>query len=163
MDIDSFFGLPAHPLLVHIPIVLTPIALLGVVATIVRPGLSRHVEYAVASLLGLCAATAQLAAMSGRKLQQRLDPSKLIQRHRHLAEAARTWLLVFFALYLIYLAVRRRSRNRQASARAPVAVLILACMVVVAGLLTNVWIVRTGHAGAKAVWGGTPGAARVAP
>ena len=43
---DTFFGLPAHPLLVHIPVVLVPLALVGVIVMVSRPSWWGRYEWA---------------------------------------------------------------------------------------------------------------------
>ena len=36
-EIDKLFGIPAHPLIVHIPVVLVPLAAVGAVLALVVP------------------------------------------------------------------------------------------------------------------------------
>jgi hypothetical protein len=44
---DTLFGLPAHPLLVHMPIVLIPLAAIGVVVMLIKPAWHQRYRWVV--------------------------------------------------------------------------------------------------------------------
>lgn len=37
MELNNLFGLPAHPLLVHLPVVMVPLAAIGALVLAIRP------------------------------------------------------------------------------------------------------------------------------
>jgi hypothetical protein len=172
MKIDTLFGVPAHPLLVHIPVVFTPLAALGLLVIVVRPGWRRTYGWLVVAAAALAAIGAQLAESSGERLQHRIDVNAAVRRHVDLARTARPLVFVFFVLALAYVALPwwldRRSRAavvargvdgppvpRPAPAWArPTVAALAAASLVFAGLATT-WIIRAGHEGAKATWQGT--------
>jgi uncharacterized membrane protein len=47
---DTLFGLPAHPLLVHIPIVLLPLAAIGVIVMLIKPAWHRRYRWIVLAM-----------------------------------------------------------------------------------------------------------------
>lgn len=161
-------GLPLHPLIVHVPVVLVPLSLIGVVAALIRPAWKRWLLPLVTGALGASVIAIQLAVGSGRELRGTLGESKLIERHEDLALQARPLVLVFFLLVAAALYLDRRgdrapdgAENAQAStgatsmqARLATAALPLA---LVAGVVATAWVVRTGEAGSKATWEGEIG------
>ena len=52
MDIETIFGLPAHPLLVHIPVVLIPLCAAGAVWIVVWPSWRPRIGWIVVALSG---------------------------------------------------------------------------------------------------------------
>ena len=70
--LDSFLGLPAHPLIVHAPVVLVPLASLGLLDLLLRP--AWRPRYAGLLLVGLVAAAlgAIAAAVSGNAFAERV-------------------------------------------------------------------------------------------
>jgi uncharacterized membrane protein len=158
---SEIFGLPAHPMLVHLPVVFTPLALIGLLIAMIRPSLQRTLEPIAIVMVALSAIAAQLAVSSGESLQERLDPSKLIKHHAQLGETTRTLIWVFFAVVVIKaIATRLARRPKPDHPDSPLAStpmrIAMAATVVLVGVAANVWVLRTGHSGAKAVWLGTP-------
>lgn len=162
MEINKLFGLPAHPLLVHIPVVLVPLAALGALLLVVRPQLMPRLGVAVAVMAGLGLVGVQLAMGSGEQLEEASRNEQEISNHAHLADQTRP-VVFLFALAVIALVVLRLRKPKPAALSAGAAAaprrkvptwLAPALSVVVA--LTAVgsiaMIARTGHTGAKAVW-----------
>jgi hypothetical protein len=168
MEIDNLFGLPAHPLLVHAPIVLVPLCLLGAVLMAVKQEWRSRFGVPTALLAVAAAVSVQLAEGSGEALEERVRETNLVERHAELAELAAPFVFLF-ALALVavvgwdLLERRRASRSTPESAgasgwRATVSRLVPAAMVVTVllGGVATYQIVQTGHSGAKAVWDNTP-------
>ena len=61
---DSISGLPAHPLLVHLPVVAIPLAAIGAVLLALRPGWRRAYGPVVVGLAALGAVGGVLAALT---------------------------------------------------------------------------------------------------
>jgi hypothetical protein len=73
MEIDQILGLPAHPLLVHIPVVLVPLATIGAVLVAVKVSWRRSLAVVVAVLAIGGAVGVFLATQSGEALEERVE------------------------------------------------------------------------------------------
>jgi hypothetical protein len=160
MEITSLFGLPAHPLLVHIPVVLLPLAALGAVL-MCWPSWRARIGWITVLLAGVSLFFVQLAMGSGEQLQEHVRESSLVTSHADLADQLRPFAALFFFAVLGVM-VWDRYRARQApetpSGDRPspggfdrVLAALLAGTVVL-GAVSTVWVVRVGHSGAKATW-----------
>lgn len=149
MEIDKVLGLPAHPLLVHAPLVLIPLVLVGALALLVRPAWRERGAAPLAAFAVVVAGLAVLAAGSGEPFEHRVQETALVERHAELGEQLRTIALAVAALAVAWAAALRfRARWRWA----PRLLAPLLALVVLTASLATVWDVRTGHAGAKAAW-----------
>jgi hypothetical protein len=175
MEIDKLFDVPAHPLFVHVPVVFTPLAALGLLLVVIRPSWRVRFGWLVVAFAAVAAIGAQLAAGSGKKLEKRIDKNDAIQRHIDLSGTARPLVFVFFGLALLYVALPwwldRQGRTtavaepadggiavrvrEQAPAWSRPVIAVLAVLSVVSAGLATTWIIRAGHQGSKAVWQST--------
>lgn len=160
MELESLFGLPAHPFLVHMPVVLIPLTALIAVVAVLLPRHRRPLSLVVAVLAVVSAGGAILAAGSGEALEESLDErNPLVHQHAELGEGTRLFA-VLFAIAAIGFAIHHwpdrlklgpdSGLGRLVRAKQVFAI-TAAAMILTAGLAT-VWTVRTGHSGAKAVW-----------
>jgi hypothetical protein len=91
--VDTLFGLPLHPLVVHATVVLVPAAAL----TVILAGLWRRARSRLAwpafvvsvVATGLVAA----AALSGQPFARSLPPSELVAHHAQMAKLLVLWVL----------------------------------------------------------------------
>lgn len=160
MEISKLFGLPAHPLFVHLPVVLVPLAALGAVLIAVRPAWRRRFGALVAIAAGVGLAGIQLAVGSGEELEERVKESAALERHEDLAGITRLSVLVFFVAVTAFVVYDRRRRQHAipagpgtpaATPRSPV-LLALAAITVATSLLATTAVIQSGHTGAKATW-----------
>ena len=160
---EELGGLVAHPLVIHVPVVLIPLAAIGVIALAVRPRLHRSFGVLVASLAGIGFVGAVLASRTGEALEERFEEggqtmSATLEHHAELGESAPIVAGLFFVAVLVWvLFTRWRARAGEervaAVARKPAAVAgVLLALSVLAGIAASVTIVRTGHSGAESVW-----------
>ena len=158
---NEVFGLPAHPLLVHIPVVLLPLAALGVVLCLVVPRWRSSLIYPTAVIGIVGAVGAILASQAGEWLQERVPESQLVSDHQQLGEMARN-LSILFAGALFLWALRelivvqgRFSDTFLKGVFEPkwVGAVLTVGVVAMAGL-TTAWVIQAGHSGAKAAWKG---------
>lgn len=63
MEISKLFGLPAHPLVVHVPVVLIPLVVVGLVVLVVKPGLRRTLGWFVLGTSALTLVFIQLSCI----------------------------------------------------------------------------------------------------
>lgn len=143
VQIHRAFGLPAHPLLIHAPVVFIPILGLAVIATAFLPErLERHAALLAAFAVVTNAATL-LAAGAGeafRADRRALGPSETLNQHAEAGDFLR-WLMVILTALLVGALFTRARRF----------VLAVAAVTAVAAVF---WVIRAGHLGAKLAWGG---------
>lgn len=171
---DKLFGLPAHPFLVHIPIVLLPLAALGTVAIAARRSWYRAYRWIVLAIAAAGTLGAVLAASAGEELEGRITAIEGPQaaagweHHAQLGEMARNAALVYLLLLAAFVVVpallRRRAgagaadgsdgvRQRSEEPRSPRWLgPVLACLAVIGAAGSVVTIVQAGHTGSKSVW-----------
>lgn len=82
---DLIDGTPAHPLFVHLPVVLIPVALIGAVLMLARPQW-RRASWVVVALAGLGFLGAILAEESGESLERRVQESEAVEEHAEQGE-----------------------------------------------------------------------------
>lgn len=162
LEFDKFFGLPAHPLLVHVPIVILPLCAAGTVA-MAWPGWRRRIGWIVVALTGIAVVAVQLAISSGEALQEAAEartPERLLEHHRDVAEQVRPFTVLFFfavAGLMVWDWYARRQATREATAESAVAKrsvrLALVGLSALLALASTIGIVRAGHTGADATWG----------
>ncbi len=111
MPVDILFGLPAHPFLVHVPIVMLPLAAIGVVVMAIRPRWHRRYRWVVLTVAGIGTAGAVLAASAGERLANRLvaaagaPAARMWRDHAELGDTARNASLVFFMVVAAFVFV----------------------------------------------------------
>lgn len=160
MEFSELFGLPAHPLLVHVPVVLIPLAAVGAVLIAVRPAWRARFGALVVAAAGIGLAGIQLAAGSGEELEERVQESKALERHEDLAGITRLSVLVFFLVLTAFVVYDRRRTRRAlvagpgtpAASRPSRVLLGLAALTVATSVLATTAVVRSGHTGAEATW-----------
>lgn len=167
--IDTLGGLPAHPAIVHIPVVMVPVAFV-LAALAVRPGFRAWaLPSAVASsFVGLVGAL--LAGGTGESLQHSVDRTQLVRDHVQAADRVNMFLVPFTVLVVVALVVHwarqgtipfaaRLTRVTDAivprvtrwSARTVTALIAVTALI---GGLASWAVYDAGHSGAKSVWNG---------
>ena len=159
---DTFFGIPAHPLLVHIPAVLLPFAAIGVVVMALKPAWHHRYRWVVLALGFAGALGTVLAAEAGESLQERIVAKEGVEAargwsdHAEAGETARLFGIIFFIVLAAFVLVpwyleRRRSQNRPLTLPKFVTP-ALVVLVLAASAGTVVTVIQAGHSGAKSVW-----------
>jgi hypothetical protein len=159
-------GLPAHPLIIHVPVVLIPLSILGALACVVRP--TWFGRYGI--LLCLCSIVAMssifLAMQAGAALRGALNlqgqAAHLISEHSQAATILAFVFVLFTAVLILTFSATRIAGDmgptglaivdRTLSARSTL--LALRVLLVVLALAAAFWVFRVGDLGAKAVWQG---------
>ncbi|MGB8858833.1 MAG: DUF2231 domain-containing protein, partial [Ilumatobacteraceae bacterium] len=113
---NTFDGIPAHPLLVHIPVVLVPLAMVGVVLMAIRGKWLRTFGLFVAGLAGVGFLGALLAANSGEALEDTRRSagetiSATLSDHGEMGDTAQVLIGIFFALALVWVLFSRWQRR----------------------------------------------------
>jgi hypothetical protein len=158
LALTSLFGLPAHPFLVHIPVVLIPLGALGAVLML-WPRLRSMIGWWVCGLLVVAGVVTQLAISSGQDLEEYVRESALVREHTRIGENIRPWLLLMFLALVGVMLVDRALRRRaaQPGTRDPLAILgiALSALSIMFAAVSVYWVYRIGHSGSKAVWHST--------
>lgn len=147
-------GLPAHPLWLHVVVVLVPLTALLEIVCGVWPAARRGqlVWLTLVLAVGTMILT-PITVNAGEWLYDlRTKPSPILREH-----AERGSTMVYFAAALLAVAIglvvlrliERRPERRRTVTRVVVALIVLAV-----GISSTIQVYRTGDAGAQSVWGG---------
>jgi hypothetical protein len=159
-------GLPAHALLVHVVVVLVPLAAVMVVCAAVWPAARRRLGVATPVVAFVALVSVPLATHAGEWLESRVPSTPLVRRHVELGDSLLPWAAVLFLAAAAFWLLQRRvaasadgqvdGRHSPAAGRPVPGALIVAVAVisVVAAVGSVVQVVRIGDSGAKAVWTG---------
>ncbi|MEU7923818.1 DUF2231 domain-containing protein [Micromonospora sp. NPDC049801] len=154
---DTVNGLPLHPLVVHVVVVLLPLAAIGVAALAVKPSWRGRYGTLVVVIAALATLAVPLASSSGEDLEHRVgDPGVHAQLGDTLIWFAIPLLVAAVALVWLHRRTSRPAENRTGTAGKVTVVVAALAVVVAAANLVQVY--RVGDSGAKAVWGNTPAA-----
>lgn len=164
---DKIFGLPAHPLLVHIPVVLVPLALVGALLIAFSARLRSRLGWTVAVIAVLGGLGAMLAAGAGESLEDRVNETRALEDHEELGEVARLMGILFAVVVVAFVAgewwLRRRAAraaSTDSTTESPTpparwmrwAVPAAAVVMLGVGGGATYAMVDAGHSGAKATW-----------
>lgn len=154
--LDTFNGLPAHPLIVHGAIGLVLVAALGGLLSLV-PRWRTWMLPASAAVSVLAALSTIFATESGESLEHRVARSDLIEQHAEWGERTRTAAVVLAVLLVAWWAVERAMRRASAvPGRLRMGSLALGAATAVVAVIAAGALMVTGDQGAKAVWQNTP-------
>ncbi|MCB1000001.1 MAG: DUF2231 domain-containing protein [Ilumatobacteraceae bacterium] len=148
---DTISGIPAHPLFVHVPVVLLPLGALLAIALLVKQAWFERYQWVLLGIVGAGAIGAVLAAASGEELEEAGERSAGIHDHAEAGEMARNLGLVFLLVVIAWIVVPKLLRRRAAASPRwfrPV----IAALVVLAGVGSFATVVQAGHSGAEQVW-----------
>ncbi len=160
--LDRIFGLPTHILVVHAVVVLVPLCTIGAVLMLFSPTWRERLRWTEIALLTVATGSAFVAKQSGEQLKDHLgaftNPS--LERHVSLGDKAPWVVLVFWALTVAWLLLDAR-RDPPDPPVSPRALTVLGVLAVVAAVGATTWIVLTGDAGSRSVWGNIASGSRV--
>ncbi len=146
--LSSIAGLPLHPLVVHLAVIVLPLAALSLVALVIWPRLARR--YASLTVAGLAVGTlaAFVAKESGEELAQQVgEPAQHAAYGDVLPLLATVLLLLALGWYFL------QRRDAKTSARRSTTTLAVGILASLAAVATLGLTVLVGHSGAVAVWG----------
>lgn len=177
----TILKLPLHPLVVHAPIILVALLVLGGVVYVLLPPLRQRIGWAVAALVLVSPATVFATIVTGRQLadyNERDGWSEAVSQHHDYAFWLLWTLVALVPVWLLLAALdrgRRAAQARGAEAPAPatdedgetpagssdpaaggrrVVMFIVGLVALALLLLAAWWLFKTGHACAEITWGG---------
>jgi hypothetical protein len=144
-------GVPLHPLVVHAAVVFGPLAAVSAIAYAVWGSRRDQLRWVTLVLVVIAFLSIWAAFFSGNNFYAsdrfanfRGDAKDKIEHHKSLAGTLR-WITTGFFVVTV-LAVWQHAKEGGVR-------YALGALVVLGAVLTLVWVVLTGDAGAKAVWG----------
>lgn len=157
---DEFFGVPTHPLAVHAPVVLIPFATIAAIVFVVRADWRARTSLVMTGLVFVMVAALFVAKESGEAAKEAQNVFGNIDAHEDLANTTFIMGLVWFVLTAgvgLRDWTQRRAGIQSLSAGSAVVgrdqvAFALSVLAAVAAVLTTIWLVRTGHAGAESRW-----------
>jgi hypothetical protein len=160
-----YSGLPAHPLFLHVPVILIPVAGIGALVLAAWPRLfARHgVWIGFVAVVALGATNLTIGAGEQLRNDLNLQGPGVIAQHASAADTLRILMIAFTAFLLIAVAAFRTPGPRvtgvgpidgaltaiRSSAALGAALRLLVAVLAVASLY---YVFHTGDLGAKAVW-----------
>jgi hypothetical protein len=147
VEIHMAFGLPAHPLLLHVPVVFVPILGLATLAIAANNRLFERYLLPVAAFSVVTMAVTILAAGAGEAFledRERRIPEAMESTLQNHADAGDTLRLTMVVLTLVLVAALFSKR--------PGAQIALRVLAVLFALVAIFFVVRTGHLGSELVW-----------
>lgn len=149
-------GLPLHPLIVHLVVVLTPLTALALVLSVFWPAARRRLGIVtpLAALFVLILVPITVAA--GESLKEVVGPLSAVERHETWGRMLLPWAIALFVVAAAQWAWYRFGRpgvveERRSLAR--VTEVVLGVLGIGVSIGTIVMIVLIGDSGARAVWG----------
>ncbi len=151
MNVDTLFGLPAHPLIVHAAVVLLPIAAIALIVVAAIPRARKPYAPIVLGLALVATIAVGLAQQSGESLEGDVKETELVEEHTEQGETVLPWAIAVTVMSAL-VAAEPYVRNRfdKPSPRVVTAVLVGASLIV--GLGATYTVIDVGHSGAKSVW-----------
>jgi uncharacterized membrane protein len=171
---NVYGGLPAHPLFVHVPVILIPTAVIAAIVFMARPEwLGRYgIALCLVAIVAMSSVflTMQAGAALRGELHLRGEAATLISEHSQAAHILAIVFTAFTAVLIATFAAYRISGGMRTGlgivdrALAPRSTfnalrILLVLLAIGAGFMTF----RTGDLGAKAVWAGRVGPAQGGP
>lgn len=164
---DEFFGVPTHPLAVHAPVVLVPLLTIAAVVLVARSSWRRKVSWLMPTIVFVMAALLWVATESGEAVVASSNVFGDITEHKKLGERTFQLSVVWFVIALVSTVIDRASSGPDggddlamagdqpiaAAPKVPAAAATgIAALAALVAVLTTVWLIRTGHAGAESRW-----------
>jgi hypothetical protein len=156
-------GLPAHPLFVHVPVVLVPLTTIAGIACMAKPEWLRRYGIALSVVSIVTMSSVFLSLQAGDALRGTLDlrgeAANLISEHSEASHVLAIAYTLFTAALIVSFASLRISGGRPTGftlvdrlLSPPAVFAVLRASVVILALVAAFFTYRTGDLGAKAVW-----------
>lgn len=149
-------GLPLHPLIVHLAVVLLPLSALGAIAIAVRPAWSKRFGVLVVAGSAAGAVAAVISKNSGEDLAQQVGVTSEHLDYGNLMPLIAGGFLALVTVFWLF------DRGVPGNRGRPLWLKMLAAVVALAAIVVIGWTALTGHSGAEAVWGSVGSSAAAA-
>ncbi len=151
---DLIGGLPVHPLVVHVAVIVLPAAALALIVVMLLPRVHGMVRWGVVAALAVGALSAWVAAESGEVLSERVgEPSVHVAAGEIVPLIAGMLLAIGTAWAVVDLFDARRRATGAPRPRAMFAVKVVVTVLAVAWAGYTIYAtIVAGHSGAVATW-----------
>ena len=151
---ESIFDLPTHTLVVHAPVVLEPLLAALTLIVLTRQAWRERFGWWLVGGVVVVAISLFVAMRSGGAFDDLLGGLVDVSKHESLAETTRNLVLLWLAALVALVVVEPRLPQHSGSVAVRFVVPLLVVSVVALAVLTTIWLVRTGHEGARVTWSG---------
>lgn len=140
-------GIPAHPLLVHLVVVLLPLTAVAAIVASFWPAAQRKLTFLIPLGAVVGAVAVPITVRAGNDLATKLGNPAFLNDHREFGEKVLPFAIALAVTTLAQWAHLRRPDP------AGMPRIVLALLVTASAVGTAVIVVLTGDSGAQAVWG----------
>ncbi|MBW0291220.1 hypothetical protein ATN37_02310 [Rhodococcus sp. MH15] len=161
MGLTTIGGLPAHPLLVHLVVVLVPISALLLVLAVCWPAARIRLGLAPAAIALITLIAVPITTDAGEWLEHQIPEDPLVQAHAELGDQMLFWSIGVFVLAAAWWVLHSTRfatwrADRPDTSASPklwrIVVITIAALSVLVAAGSIVQVYRIGESGAKAVW-----------
>ncbi len=170
---EDVFGLPTHIVLLHVVVVLLPIAAVATIAVVASPWFRHRYGLVVVAATFVITLFVPLTSQAGEALAERLPDAPEIQTHADVGKQLVIWAAVFgagLAAVVLLDVIRRATAPDLTGAEtwavawlpsqlrsstpgwADAAFRAFQVLAILASIGVLVMVIRAGHTGAEAVW-----------
>lgn len=149
-------GLPLHPLIVHVIVVLVPLTALAIILGTLWPAARRRLGIVTPLAALVLVILVPITVAAGQSLEAAIDPGPGVLQHASLGGMLLPWVIAMFAASAAQWAWYRWGVPRATAehARRTSAITIgIGVVAIVAAVGAVVMVVLIGESGARAVWG----------
>ena len=146
-------GLPLHPLIIHAVVVLVPLAALGGIAiSVLTWARKRYGSLVVVGAFGAAIST-YVAQIAGQDFyNSKPQRTAALEFHASIGGQLLLWVILLFVGTVVVMLAQRLIDQEKPRGR--IALIAGAVVTVAMAIVSIVQVVRIGHAGSFAVWGG---------
>ena len=151
MEINTLFGLPAHPLIVHAAVVLLPIAAIALIVVAAIPRARKPYARSCSALPSSQRSRSAWPSSRASRSRRTSRRPQLVEEHAEQGETVLPWAIAVTVMSALVAAEPyARKRFDKPSPRVVTAVLVGASLIV--GIGATYTVIDVGHSGAKSVW-----------
>jgi len=149
----EILGLPLHPLVVHAVVILVPLAALGGIVISAWTAARKRYGSLTVAFAAAAAGSTFVAQQAGESLAATFRrTTEAMQTHMNLGGRLLIWVIILF-FGTLAVVVAQRLIDQQ-NPRGRVALIAGGVITAISAVVSIVQVVRIGHSGATAVWGG---------
>ena len=161
---ELFRGLPAHPLFVHMPVVIVPLAGLIAIVFAFKPAWLDKFGWGLVGLSGIGAIGGIMAASSGEGLEELLrsngeEITPALREHAEAGDMARNLAILFFVIVLAAVVIRHLARKHAANptgiakfGASKGGAIAMSALIAISAAVATWTVADAGHEGAKLAW-----------
>lgn len=166
VQIKTLWGnLPAHPLLIHVPVILIPVTVLAVFVCLAKPAILERHGILICAVAIIAMSSTFLAMQAGAALRGALQlqgrPAQLIAEHAAAADVLAIAFTLLTASLILTFASQRISEGMPTGLAlvddllgSKTVYTLLRVVLLVLALVSAFYVFRVGDLGAQAVWAG---------